>query len=44
MPLLRHELLKILFPPRYTPLKINFTENSALGKHFMYYDVANYTT
>lgn len=43
MPLLRHELHIVFFPHRYIILNINIRENSALGKHFIHYDVANYT-
>lgn len=41
--LLRHELHTVFFPYRYIILNKNIMEKSALGKHFIYCDVANYT-
>lgn len=37
MSLLRHELHSVFFPHRY------IIQKSALGKHFIHCDVANYT-
>lgn len=43
MSLLRHELHSVFFPHRYIILNINIIQKSALGKHFIHCDVANYT-